>query len=370
MNEGDTSPRINDLRLSDGELQLHVSLVELDAEDSLLIDLPQPSGDTTLSAFLDLVFPEDEDSQQQIASMLDVRANPDLPEIYDAISAAFDEWRDGRCDLAFFGDGGRPLDLGESVATHIFRAGQFVDGGNPPNPHLRKGGFGWSWHLRINRTYSALEYAVQQGLWDSKSELMEWLQSHTLLYFMDKHEFSLESVPDGDAEEALFSVAGLLQNSGLISVPQEVPNFTISTEGRRSIGRLLAETESYIDLYDHFKDMVFGEGAETVEFDTGQGADLRVPVYIAEGLDPIRTVFLLRLYDGTFDAFASTWHNRINDESFFDGILEPVVKRPGVEEALLDPIIGAGYAYLEERHQASRESAEREEIIQWVRPES
>jgi hypothetical protein len=33
---------------------------------------------------------------------------------------------------------------------------------------------------------------------------------------------------------------------------------------------------------------------------------LRVQIFIAEGLDPVRTVFLLRLYDGTLDEFAST----------------------------------------------------------------
>jgi hypothetical protein len=93
-------------------------------------------------------------------------------------------------------------------------------------------------------------------------------------------------------------------------------------------------------------------------------------VFIAEGLDPIRTVFLLRLYDGTLDIFSSTWRERIKDENFFDEILEPVVNRQNVDEALLDRIIGAGYVYLEERHQAARESAEREEIIQRVRAET
>ncbi|MBP60793.1 MAG: hypothetical protein CMJ62_04625 [Planctomycetaceae bacterium] len=370
MDKGSTVPDGNELQPSEGELRLQVSLSGMDIADSLRIDLPHQSGDNSLSEFLEQVFPADETSQQQMSSMLDVRANPDLPEIYDAILAAFDEWRDGRCELEFFGDGELPLDLGAAVATQVLQGGEGLDGGNPPDPPLRKGGFAWALHLRIRRTYSALAYAVQQGFWDSKSELMGWLQSHTLLYFMDKHECSIASEPDGEAEEALLSVAGLLQSGGLIAVSQEAPSFTISTEGRRAIGRLLAETESYIDLYDHFKDTVFGEDAETVEFDTGQGTDLRVPVFISEGLDPIRTVFLLRMYDGTLDAFASTWQDRIDDESFFDSLLEPVVNRQGVDEALIDRIIGAGYVYLEERHQSARESAEREEIIQRVRAES
>jgi hypothetical protein len=370
MNQGIPVPGAAELPPSDGKLQLQVSLSGMDADDSLHINLPQPSGDISLSQFLDQVFPADADSQQQINSMLDVRTNPDLPEIYDAILVAFDDWRDGRCELEFFGNGERPLALADVVEGQVVQGGEVVDGGNPPNPPLRKGGFAWALHLRISRIYSALEYAVQQGFWDSKSELIGWLQSHTLLYFMDKHEFSLESAPDAAAGKVLLPLASLLQVSGLIAVSPESTTFTISSEGRRTIGRLLAETESYIDLYDHFKDTVFDEDAETVEFDTGLGADLRVPVFIAEGLDPVRTVFLLRMYDGTLDAFASTWQQRIDDESFFDSILEPVVNRQGVDEALIDPIIGAGYVYLEERHQAARESAEREEIVQRVQADS
>ena len=369
MDKGSADPEGNDLPPSDGALQLQVSLSGMDAADSFRLDLPHP-GDISLSAFLDQVFPEDEASQQQISSMLDVRANPDLPEIYDAILLVFNEWRDGRCALEFSGDGEQPLDLRETVASQVLQGREVLDGENPPNPPFVKGGIAWALHLRINRTYSTLDYAVQQGFWDSKPELIEWLQSHTLLYFMDKHQFSLESAPDVAAEEALMSAADFLRGSILILASQEALTFTISAEGRRTIGRLLAETESYIDLYDHFKDTVFGEGVETVEFDTGQGADLRVPVFIAEGLDPIRTVFLLRMYDGTLDAFASTWQESINDESFFDSILEPVVNRQGVDEALIDQIIGAGYVYLEERHQAARESAEREEIIQRVQADS
>ncbi len=95
---------------------------------------------------------------------------------------------------------------------------------------------------------------------------------------------------------------------------------------------MLTETESYIDLYDHFKDTEFDLDLDTTEFDTGRGVDLRVQVFLAEGLEPIRTVFLLRLYDGTLDDFVSTWECLIDDESFFDGILEPVVNLCEVDE--------------------------------------
>jgi hypothetical protein len=229
------------------------------------------------------------------------------------------------------------------------------------------GGFPPSLHLHIQRQYKAVDYAVQQGFWDTKAELLVWLETHTLLYFMDKHEFSLPVTPGRGDEQGLLSIADVLEADGLISPSQETGTLAITPDGRRLIGRLLAETESYIDLYDHFKDTAFAEEADSVQFDTGDGADLRVPVFIAEGLDPIRTVFLLRLYDGTLDAFASTWQERITDEHLFDEILEPVVNRQNVDEHLLERIIGAGYVYLEERHQEARESTEQAEMIQQVR---
>ncbi|HAI99861.1 MAG TPA: hypothetical protein DCL97_04260, partial [Dehalococcoidia bacterium] len=173
MDKGSADPEGNDLPPSDGALQLQVSLSGMDAADSFRLDVPHP-GDISLSAFLDQLFPEDEASQQQISSMLDVRANPDLPEIYDAILLVFNEWRDGRCELEFSGDGEQPLDLRETVARQVLQGGEVLDGENPPNPPFVKGGIAWALHLRINRTYSTLDYAVQQGFWDSKPELIEW----------------------------------------------------------------------------------------------------------------------------------------------------------------------------------------------------
>ena len=346
---------------SGGAFELHVALDGMDPEDGLRIQLPSPSAATSLSDFLDQVFPEDEDQQQQVISLLDVRANPDLPDIYETILDAFDEWRTGRSTLSFQNDANQPLDLADPITNHL-------QPGDAKIP-FTKGGAG-GFHLHIHRHYQPLEYAIRQGFWDTKAELLEWLQTHTLLYVMDKHELRLQVSPPGVVDHALLSIAHLLQAQELIALSPETNTFAITREGRRFIGRLLAETESYIDLYDHFKDTASEEDADMVEFDTGRGADLRVLVFIAEGLDPIRTLFLLRLYDGTLDAFGSTWQELISDESFFAGILEPVVNRQDVEEQLLERIVGAGFVYLEEKHEEARESASREEIIQSARAES
>ena len=359
MNNGGTIPGS-----AGGELELHISLDDMDPVDTLRIDLPHPAPGTSLSKFLDQVFSQNEEHQQKITSLLDLRANPDLPEIYEAVLDAFHGSRNGRCTLSFRDNANLPLAPSDPITKHLQ-----PDAAKPP---IRKGGLGEcsTLQLHIHRHYQPLDYAVQQGFWDTKAELLEWLQTHTLLYFMDKHQLNLRASPPDGAGQALLPISHLLQEKELIVLSQETNIFAITQEGRRFIGRLLAETESYIDLYDHFKDTAFEEDAEMVEFDSGHGADLRVLVFIAEGLDPIRTLFLLLLYDGTLDAFASTWQKLIHYESFFDGILEPLVNRQDVEDPVLESIVGAGFVYLEEKLEEAQESASLEETLQNARTES
>ena len=212
-----------------------------------------------------------------------------------------------------------------------------------------------------------MEYATQMGFWGSSEELLEWLRSLTILYFMDKHEAEIAVSPPLDIGPGLM-VAAALHAKDLISCSQDTKTFGITEEGRGFLSRLLTETESYIDLYDHFKDTSFdlnGDAFEfdTINFDTGRGVDLRVQVFLAEGLDPIRTVFLLRLYDGTLDDFVSNWRSLIDDESFFDRILEPVVNRCEVDGTVIGQIVESGYDFLEERETRARELESQREII-------
>ena len=106
---------------------------------------------------------------------------------------------------------------------------------------------------------------------------------------------------------------------------------------------------------------------ERVEFGTGRGIDLRVQVFLAEGLDPVRTVFLLRLYDGSMDEYLPVWRTETHDETFFDLILEPAVNRYDVGEPLIGLVVEQGYGYLEERRDQAREQEARRMVRRRVR---
>ena len=336
--------------------ELRVSLAGMDPADDLHLVLPSDYAEDSIGRLLDRVFPEDEQTRANVESMFDVRANPDLPDIYAVIADAVRGWRTGLWELSISTDGADRLDPAGPVYSCLQRPCPVQEDPSVcSRPKL---------HLRVEQQYHALEYAVREGFWPSKQGLLGWLQELTVLYFIDKFECRLPAVSSGD-QSPTPGVAGL-QSNGLIAPSEETSAFVITEEGRGFIGRLLSETEANIDLYDHFKDVYFDDEAEDVCFGRGRGVDLRAQVYKTEGMDPIRTVFLLRLYDGSLDAFAGRWTGLIDDESFFDEVLEPVVNRHYVADALIGRIVESGYSYLEERREQAQQLASERRIMRRV----
>ena len=373
MNAGGHGGR---LRAGASEFVLSVSLEGMDPEDDFRVVLPIGYTRNSVGWLLDQVFPEDERGRSTVESFLDVAANPDLPEIYAVMLQVAEEWRMGLCTLSVSTAGQDKLDLADLASNHLVRPypdnappdGR-DDGGTLPSwPHGRVGSHEGRpfLGLRVAQEYSALEYAVAQGFWQSRDELLAWLRELTVLYFMDKFEYDLPAPDQDSVGDPVPGIKGL-QDEDLIAPCEDTGSFFITEDGRGFIGRLLAETESYIDQYDHFKDVDFDGDADEVCFDRGRGVDLRAQVFIAEGLDPVRTVFLLRLYDGAMDEFASTWTRLIEDEGFFGELLEPVVNRYNVSEDLIGKVIDAGYGYIEERHEEARQLAAEREIVGRVR---
>ena len=334
---------------------LQVSLRGMAPDDFLAVELPSEFLTGTVSGLLDRVFPPDEESRVLISDRFDLRANPDLPEIYSVLLAVCDEWRDWRCALVV-SSGRETVDL-DALVGQVLQQGEAT-------PVLR---------LRLDQEYRALEYAVRHGFWSSRDELLGWMRSLVALYFIDKHEVVLAAPPPLSSGPALANALQDLEADGFIAAQTlsdedaaadtqgEGDVYAITPEGRRFIARLLAETESYVDQYDHYQDTLADLEGELVEFGTGRGVDLRVEAFLAEGLDPLRTVFLLRLYDGTLDSRLRDWMEAMETEELFEGLLEPVVNRHSLGPDEIMEVMEQGHAWLEEqREQARREQEDRD----------
>ena len=343
---------------------LQLSLGELRGGDCLRLLVPGEKADLTVWQLLEWAFPEDAREQARVEAMLDRRANPDLPDIYAVFLDVFAQWRRGHCALFLsfpslpapgrdaLADGGSPVEWSDPVRDRL-RNGE----GCPAGPEAAA-----TFDLHVTQQYRALEYACRHGEWKSREELLEWLRSLTLLYFLDKHRLPLAINPAGQMEGPLAAIAGPLLRDEIIVPSPDSGAVAITSQGRQLIGEILAETEGYIDQYDVFQDVAYDGLADTLEFGSGRGMDLRVQVFLAEGLDPVRVVFLLRLYDGTLDQFTSSWQRQIGDPEFFDRILEPAVNHDQVDESVIDRVIEGGLAYGDAQREAARLQQVQEDI--------
>ena len=118
-----------------------------------------------------------------------------------------------------------------------------------------------------------------------------------------------------------------------------------------------------------FKDVFFDADSGALEFGTGSGRDLRIQIYETEDLDPVRIVFLLRLYDSTFDEGLATWRDSIHSEQFFGELLSPIVNAERVDEEMVELILEAGYNINEEQFEASRGLESQEDLLRRIKDE-
>ena len=333
--------------------ELQVTLGEMEPEDAFRLALPQGYLRLTVGELLERVFSKDESGRDAVRAGFDLKENPDLPEMYDSLLDVFRAWRSGRCALRLFVNHGPEIGLSDGVATHVRGRGPAAE--DPGQASVLE--------LNIEQRHTALDYAVGRRHWESTPHALDWLRARTLLYFLDVHAFQLAADPESELHKRLAPIVEGLQDEGAVQLAGDTGTYEISEEGRQLLADMLSETELQIDRYDVFEDVSYDGDEGVAEFDTGRGDDLRVQVYEAEGLDPLRAVFLRLLFDGFLDAYAVDWREVIHDDGFFDDLLVPVVDRPEVAESAIEAIIEAGLIAVEEREEELVRQARRRDLL-------
>ena len=246
-------------------LLLRITLGDMPLEDAFEVETPFPA-DITLGSLIDATFPPDPCDQRQVKRLLDARANPDLPDMYDALLELLDHWRERRCDLRFYVNHGVELTLDARIDGWLVER----DGA----PALLD--------LVMEQLPTPLEYAVHQGYADDSGAVLRWLEETAVLFFLWRR-------PDterlGVAEDArLAEVVHRLDDLGYVSICDGAEE--VSPQGDQHMQQFISEAESYVDRYDLFSDVLPGAAPGSHRFGTGRGIDLRVHVYEAEGVGP------------------------------------------------------------------------------------
>ena len=317
-------------------VELELRLDGLPRDDVLCLELSPDLASLTVGDLLVEVFCGHDAYAYTEAELRD---NPDLPDLFQQFANLFERWAEGAATMRFHRPGGEEIDPGAPV------------GDVPVGRRLS---------LVVRQTFEVLDWFAANG--GERAELVGWLRRSALLYAIDKHDLAVLDEPGSPLQP----VALELRTEGVLEA-DETGRFQITGSGRERLGAVLAETEAYIDQYDIFCDVLYDLETRSVRFGTGHGEDLRVPVFESEGIDPIRSVFLLRLYDGSLDGHPAGWTEKIVSDDVFDWMLSPVLDRSLLSEDDLDWIIEAGFAENEERAEEARRNEARRRALSEAR---
>ncbi len=321
-------------------LRLRVTLGDMPLSDAFDVVVPDAGADASVGDLLDRVFGPDGVRDETAPGLLDTRRNPDLPEMYADLLETFADWRDGRCSLGMHRNHGPEIGLSDELAPHLRSTPE------SPEPLL---------DIVAEQRFTPLEYAADRWYGGDPTALVHRLQEHVMLHYVGRLAndlFDAESPPDAD----LLAIADRLVEQGALS---DDGGYALTDDGENRLELADAEVENVADLYDIFADVALRRGR--VELRSGAGADARVDVYEAEGIDAAEAVLLRQLRDGTLDDLEVDWREAILDDDFFAELLIDLVDRERVAPADLEEIIEAGLAHLEEtREQAEREARRRQ----------
>ena len=203
----------------------------------------------------------------------------------------------------------------------------------------------------LEQRFSAIDYAVRHGEFADQDEALAWMRSRVLLYYLSVSDYVLLTEPVDDADAALLPIAQTLVDEGLMERPTESGPFEVTEPGMEALHEMTAEVENVLERYEVFGNVLYDPETGECEFVTGVGDDLRIPVYEAEAVSPVRAVLLVELCDGELARMSDDWRTAIHDREFFDALLLPVVERPLVDDEDIDAIIDAGFAFMEQQAQ-------------------
>ena len=338
-------------------LRLIVTLGDMPADDAFYMDLQPAESETSVGALLDELFPDDAGARATVKRRLDVRGNPDLPEMYDALADVLLGWRAGRQELAIFSGRGRAIELRDGIGEQPALP-TVPDATDQASPVLR---------IVLQQTLDPIGYAVRKGYYETEEELLAWVQDAVLLYLADFAGQGASSDPKAELSSGLTGVVRRLQSSGMVASGEGGSTPSLTEWGRHRLRGLIEEVESYVRRFDIFSDVLVDPDGDAPEFGTGGGDDLRVAAYEWEGLNPVRVVTLLRIFDGAVVQSAGQWRESIVDRTWLAELLAPVVDCRHVDEGDLEQILNAGYTVLEEVENAARTEESQKGVLRRLR---
>ena len=360
---------------------LRITLDDMELLDGFYMSLPADVSSLSIEdAIRKYVLCEDEEDRLKVKHRLSKDPNPDLLDIYDDLLYLYQQAEAGKVTLSYhINNGASDIEPTDPVSLHQQLCSAV--------PLFEKGVLGGiSVDGSVAGTYRLLDLVLEvydnldpfSGLTDEqKDSMLRDFRRIFILYCMDKFDYQPRLQSTRHKEDARYDAQDARQQEdvprlesqvlslepsidylasedvGLIRIQEEC---VITPRGYDLLSSIIDEAEFYIGNYDIFGD-VYVKGVSEIRFNAGHGDNLIVPVFIREGIDPYRALFIVALYLGNMDylvqlpAYAGISQSTKSDLSMlfsedpFEELFSLIACSPTVEDIgteLLDRIIREG----------------------------
>jgi len=316
------------------DLIIRITLDDMSLLDSFYMALPIKVECLTISQVIkEYIVGETVEERNELKNRLLIYPNPDLSDIQDILTDIFTA---GNVNIQYHINNGEtnvqpddPLYIHEQLQVtndYIYKLIDIV----------------LEVHYRVNLTES------------QKNVMLDDFRQVFILYAIDKFGYSpdFENMNPQIAEMMLALLKKLSSDDfSLIQINgDDWSHPTIFYKGYDLLDSIIDEAEFYISNYDIFGDVCI-KGFKDILFYTGYGDNLIIPVFIREGIDPYRAIFLSALYLGNMDEIFSNL-NRLSSEEIFSELFRLIAisqTEKDVSPEFLDMIIAEGKKKISEQ---------------------
>ncbi|HGJ66250.1 TPA: hypothetical protein ENS27_12865 [bacterium] len=314
-------------------LVLRVTFGDMELIDGLYLSLPLQAEFLSIEEVIKkYVVCNSIKKRLKLKDSLSKYPNPDLIDLVDMICDIYRQKKEGKISIRYHINNGKShVQPNEIVACHQ----QICIDDNNINYKLI------DIVLDISNAVDPF-YLVNK---EQKITMLNDFRQIFILYMADK--FGYFSDPKDIPE--LSTLIDEIDKQGLIY--HDNIKCLLTPKGDSLLKSIANEAEFYINNYDIYGD-VYIKGYTKIMFYTGYGDNLIVPVFLKEGINPYRALFLVALYFGNLDELAFDFSRLFLNETF-EGIYCSISDSPDGKEIgsdLLNRIIVEGKSKLLERN--------------------
>lgn len=290
--------------IEDSDLVLRITLDDMELIDGLYIPLPIEAEFLSLEKIIEKYIIYKSDESQNFKEYFSRYQNPDLADIIAELGNIYEKQKAGKIGIKYHINNGNS-NIQPNDPIYLYQQFHVTDDQTRVYKLLDI----------VIETYNKIDpfHLVTK---EQKNAMLDDFRQVFLLYSLDKfgHFPDINNIQPEIAKK-IYTILNKLSSNELGLIQSNDNDWQVSYKGYELIRNILDEVEFYIDNFDIFGD-VYIKNFEDILFNTGYGNNLIIPVFLREGINPYRALFLSAIYFGNLDELLSDVSKLFSDDIF------------------------------------------------------